>query len=45
MCPVLDLIFTGGTVHMVCRSEVRGQEAQKEIIESSGNEVGHVNLC
>lgn len=28
----------GATVHMVCRSETRGEEARKEITEVSGNE-------
>ena len=28
----------GATVHMVCRSETRGEEARKEITETSGND-------
>lgn len=28
----------GATIHMVCRSETRGEEARKEITEASGND-------
>ena len=31
--------LTGGTVHMVCRNKERGEEAQKDIKEKSGNQV------
>ena len=32
------LATKGATVHMICRSETRGEEARKEIVESSGND-------
>ncbi|XP_022103288.1 dehydrogenase/reductase SDR family member 12-like [Acanthaster planci] len=43
-CTAYELAKRGGTVHMVCRSEARGQEAQKEIKESSGNEKVHLHI-
>ena len=36
----LSFVFlTGGTVHMICRNKERGEAAQKEIQEASGNQV------
>ncbi|XP_038051293.1 dehydrogenase/reductase SDR family member 12-like [Patiria miniata] len=43
-CAAYELAKRGGTVHMVCRSEVRGQEALKEITESSGNQNVHLHI-
>lgn len=34
----VHLAKKGATVHMVCRSETRGEEARKEITDISGNE-------
>ncbi|XP_072179975.1 dehydrogenase/reductase SDR family member 12-like [Diadema setosum] len=34
----------GGTVHMVCRNQERGEEARKEIAETTGNEDVHLHI-
>ncbi|KAK3095977.1 hypothetical protein FSP39_021558 [Pinctada imbricata] len=36
-CTALAIAQRGGTVHMVCRDPMRGEEARKEIEEKSGN--------
>ena len=35
----------GGTVHLVCRSEQRGKEAQDSIIRDTKNEVRSCGIC
>jgi len=40
----LQIAKRGGTVHMVCRSQQRGEEALKEIREATENEDIHLHL-
>ena len=42
--PYKYLHFTGGTVHLVCRSEQRGKEAQESIIKETKNDVRNCNI-
>ncbi|XP_064615024.1 dehydrogenase/reductase SDR family member 12-like [Liolophura sinensis] len=37
-CAAVAIAKKGGTVHMVCRSLERGEEARQEIIETTGNQ-------
>ena len=36
---VVYVVFAGATVHIVCRNETKGEEAKREIVSESGNEV------
>lgn len=35
----LDLLFPGGTVHIVCRNKDKAEEARTDIVNESGNTV------
>ncbi|XP_053404755.1 dehydrogenase/reductase SDR family member 12-like [Mercenaria mercenaria] len=39
----LSLAQKGGTVHLVCRSKERGEEAKTEIVETTGNQNIHLH--
>lgn len=41
---VFCFVFTGGTVHMVCRNKDRAEEAKSQIVFESGNAVGDIDL-
>ncbi|RUS85426.1 hypothetical protein EGW08_006817 [Elysia chlorotica] len=43
-CTALAIAKKGGTVHMVCRSKERGEEALKDLQEKSGNTNIHLHL-
>lgn len=40
----LEIAKRGGTIHMVCRSKERGEEAKQAIVEQSRNENVHLHL-
>ena len=40
----LEVAKRGGTVHMICRSEERGKQAQQEIKDSCSNENVHLHI-
>ena len=44
-CAALSVARAGGTVHMVCRSQERGQEARESIIQESGNQSVYLHIC
>ena len=41
----LEIAKTGGTVHLVCRNQERGQAAVNEIKDVSDNEVGYYTIA
>lgn len=43
-CVSLELVKRGATVHMVCRDKTRGEEAQKELLDSSPNKEVHLHI-
>ncbi|XP_057294788.1 dehydrogenase/reductase SDR family member 12-like [Hydractinia symbiolongicarpus] len=40
----MEIAKRGGTIHMVCRNEVKGKEAQDEIKTHSGNDDVHLHI-
>ncbi|XP_064639734.1 dehydrogenase/reductase SDR family member 12-like [Lineus longissimus] len=40
----IDIANKGGTVHMVCRNEERGEQAKNEIMEKTGSSNVHLHL-
>ena len=44
-CVALSIARAGGTVHMVCRNEERGQEARERIVQESNNQNVYLHIC